>query len=82
MKHAQDDIRVGAVRLPFLKEVNGWLMPWGEVVSKLRGLQRSWTRKEVRNESIFSDLRRSAMVLRKHNQQRSRRRSLLHHATD
>lgn len=32
MKHAQDDIRVGAARLPFLKEVNGWLMPWGEVV--------------------------------------------------
>ncbi|HFT4375414.1 TPA: DUF1317 family protein [Klebsiella pneumoniae] len=27
MKHAQDDIRVGAVRLPFLKEVKGWLMP-------------------------------------------------------
>lgn len=50
MKHAQDDIRVGAVRLPFLKEVNGWLMPWGEVVSKLRGLQRSWTQKEVRND--------------------------------
>ncbi|MDR8340802.1 DUF1317 family protein, partial [Acinetobacter baumannii] len=23
MKHAQDDIRVGAVRLPFLKEVKG-----------------------------------------------------------
>ncbi|ELO0974544.1 DUF1317 family protein [Raoultella ornithinolytica] len=32
MKHAHDDIRVGVVRLPFLKEMNGWLMPWGEVV--------------------------------------------------
>ncbi|MCF1305020.1 DUF1317 family protein [Raoultella ornithinolytica] len=32
MKHAHDDIRVGVVRLPFLKEVNSWLMPWGEVV--------------------------------------------------
>ncbi|MEF3090444.1 DUF1317 family protein [Raoultella scottii] len=32
MKHAQDDIRVGAVRLPFLKLKSGWLMPWGEVV--------------------------------------------------
>ena len=40
MKHAQDDIRVGAVRLPFLKEVNGWLMPWGEVVSNPLKAQR------------------------------------------
>ncbi|MFO3739503.1 MULTISPECIES: DUF1317 family protein [Raoultella] len=28
MKHAQDDIRVGAVRLPFLKLKNGWLKSW------------------------------------------------------
>lgn len=40
MKRAQDDIRVGAVRLPFLKEVNGWLMPWGEVVSNPLKAQR------------------------------------------
>ncbi|EPH1720615.1 DUF1317 family protein [Klebsiella quasipneumoniae] len=40
MKHAQDDIRVGAVRLPFLKEVKGWLMPWGEVISNPLKAQR------------------------------------------
>ncbi|UBU94856.1 DUF1317 domain-containing protein [Edwardsiella sp. LADL05-105] len=33
MKHAHDDIRVGAVHLPWLKEKNGWLLPWGDVVS-------------------------------------------------
>ena len=33
MKHAQDDIRVGAVRLP-------WLMPWGDVVSNPLKAQR------------------------------------------
>ena len=40
MTHAHDDIRVGAVRLPFLKEVNGWLMPWGEVISNPLKAQR------------------------------------------
>ncbi|HCT8924211.1 TPA: DUF1317 family protein [Klebsiella pneumoniae] len=40
MKHAQDDIRVGAVRLPFLKEVKGWLMPSGEVVRNPLKAQR------------------------------------------
>ena len=40
MKHAQDDIRVGAVRLPFLKLKNGWLMPWGDVVSNPLKAQR------------------------------------------
>ncbi|HCJ02066.1 TPA: DUF1317 family protein [Raoultella planticola] len=40
MKHAHDDIRVGAVRLPFLKEMNGWLMPWGEVVRNPLKAQR------------------------------------------
>ncbi|HAW2064551.1 DUF1317 family protein [Escherichia coli] len=40
MTHAHDDIRVGAVRLPWLKEKNGWLMPWGEVVSNPLKAQR------------------------------------------
>ncbi|HGV3449401.1 TPA: DUF1317 family protein [Raoultella planticola] len=40
MKHAHDDIRVGAVRLPFLKEMNGWLMHWGEVVRNPLKAQR------------------------------------------
>lgn len=40
MKHAQDDIRVGAARLPYLKEKKGWLMPWGEVVSNPLKAQR------------------------------------------
>ncbi|WP_411194768.1 DUF1317 family protein [Raoultella planticola] len=40
MKHVQDDIRVGAVRLPFLKSKNGWLMPWGDVVSNPLKAQR------------------------------------------
>ena len=31
MTHAHDDIRVGTLCLPFIG--NGWLMPWGEVVS-------------------------------------------------
>ena len=38
MTHTQDDIRVGAVRLPFIG--NGWLMPWGEVVSNPLKAQR------------------------------------------
>lgn len=40
MKHAHDDIRVGVARLPFLKEMNGWLMPWGEVVRNPLKAQR------------------------------------------
>ncbi|EFF1411331.1 DUF1317 family protein [Escherichia coli] len=40
MTHAHDDIRVGAVRLPWLKEKNGWLLPWGEVVSNPLKAQR------------------------------------------
>ncbi|UKL93761.1 DUF1317 domain-containing protein [Klebsiella pneumoniae] len=28
------------MRLPFLKEVNGWLMPWGEVISNPLKAQR------------------------------------------
>ncbi|STX01622.1 DUF1317 family protein [Kluyvera ascorbata] len=32
MTHAQDEIRVGEVRLPWLKEKNGLLLPWGDVV--------------------------------------------------
>ncbi|EOV8179475.1 MULTISPECIES: DUF1317 family protein [Klebsiella/Raoultella group] len=40
MKHAQDDIRVGAVRLPYLKEKKGWLTPWGDVVSNPLKAQR------------------------------------------
>ena len=40
MTHAHDDIRVGAVRLPWLKEKNGWLMPWGEVISNPLKAQR------------------------------------------
>lgn len=40
MTHAQDEIRVGAVRLPWLKEKNGWLLPWGEVVTNPLKTQR------------------------------------------
>lgn len=40
MSHAHDDIRVGAVCLPWLKEKNGWLMPWGEVISNPLKAQR------------------------------------------
>lgn len=40
MKHAQDEIRVGAVLLPFLKLKSGWLMPWGEVVRNPLKAQR------------------------------------------
>ncbi|WP_227160137.1 DUF1317 family protein [Enterobacter cloacae] len=38
MTHAHDDIRVGTVCLPFIG--NGWLMPWGEVVSNPLKVQR------------------------------------------
>ncbi|WP_431612881.1 DUF1317 family protein [Enterobacter chengduensis] len=38
MTHAHDDIRVGTVCLPFIG--NGWLMPWGEVVSNPLKAQR------------------------------------------
>ncbi|MEG5378640.1 DUF1317 family protein [Enterobacter hormaechei] len=38
MTHAHDDIRVGTLRLPFIG--NGWLMPWGEVVSNPLKAQR------------------------------------------
>ena len=40
MTHAQDEIRVGAVCLPWLKEKNGWLLPWGEVVTNPLKAQR------------------------------------------
>ncbi|HBN7049676.1 TPA: DUF1317 family protein [Escherichia coli] len=40
MKHALDDIVVYAVRLPFIVGKNGWLMPWGEVVSNPLKAQR------------------------------------------
>lgn len=40
MTHAHDDIRVGAVRLPFIAVKKGWLMPWGEVVSNPLKAQR------------------------------------------
>ena len=33
MTHAQDEIRVGAVRLPWLESKRGWLLPWGETTS-------------------------------------------------
>lgn len=38
MTHAHDDIRVGNLCLPFID--NGWLMPWGEVVSNPLKAQR------------------------------------------
>lgn len=38
MTHAHDNIRVGTVCLPFIG--NGWLMPWGEVVSNPLKAQR------------------------------------------
>ncbi|HEI8402086.1 TPA: DUF1317 family protein [Citrobacter freundii] len=38
MTHAHDDIRVGTLCLPFIG--NGWLMPWGEVVSNPLKAQR------------------------------------------
>ncbi|HCT1662862.1 TPA: DUF1317 family protein [Enterobacter hormaechei] len=38
MTHAQDEIRVGTLCLPFIS--NGWLMPWGEVVSNPFKAQR------------------------------------------
>ncbi|CAM8680450.1 DUF1317 family protein [Kluyvera sp. M-M157-B] len=40
MTHAQNEIRVGAVRLPWLKEKNGWLQPWGNVVTNPLKAQR------------------------------------------
>ncbi len=40
MTHSHDDIRVGAVRLPFIAVKKGWLMPWGEVISNLLKAQR------------------------------------------
>lgn len=40
MKHAHDDIVVYAVRLQFIVGKNGWLMPWGEVVSNPLKAQR------------------------------------------
>ncbi|MCS2161698.1 DUF1317 domain-containing protein [Scandinavium sp. H11S7] len=33
MTHSQDDIVVYGLRLSFITGKNGWLMPWGEVVS-------------------------------------------------
>ena len=38
MTHAHDDISVGTLCLPFIG--NGWLMPWGEVVSNPLKAQR------------------------------------------
>lgn len=38
MTHAHDDIRVGTLCLPYIG--NGWLMPWGEVVSNPLKAQR------------------------------------------
>lgn len=38
MTHAHDDIRVGTLCLPFIG--NGWLTPWGEVVSNPLKAQR------------------------------------------
>lgn len=38
MTHTHDDIRVGTLCLPFIG--NGWLMPWGEVVSNPLKAQR------------------------------------------
>lgn len=53
MTHAQDDIRVGTLCLPFIG--NGWLMPWGEVVSNplkasgsLRNTGKGRRRHEIR----------------------------------
>ncbi|EPB9582379.1 DUF1317 family protein [Escherichia coli] len=40
MTHTQDEIRVGAVRLPWLKEKNGWLLPWDDVVTNPLKAQR------------------------------------------
>ncbi|WP_447547875.1 DUF1317 family protein, partial [Staphylococcus aureus] len=40
MTHAHDDIRVGTLRLPWLKEKNGWLLPWGDVVTNPLKAQR------------------------------------------
>ncbi|MET4997539.1 DUF1317 family protein [Enterobacter hormaechei] len=38
MTHAHDGIRVGTLCLPYIG--NGWLMPWGEVVSNPLKAQR------------------------------------------
>lgn len=38
MTHAHDDIMVGTLCLPFIG--NGWVMPWGEVVSNPLKAQR------------------------------------------
>ena len=40
MTHTQDEIRVGAVRLPWLKEKDGWLLPWDDVVTNPLKAQR------------------------------------------
>ncbi|MCE0802025.1 DUF1317 domain-containing protein [Buttiauxella sp. S04-F03] len=33
MENVHDDIRVGAIRLPWLESKQGWLLPWGETTS-------------------------------------------------
>ncbi|XUA17480.1 DUF1317 family protein [Citrobacter sp. OP27] len=40
MTHPQDDIVVYGLRLSFIIGKNGWLMPWGEVVSNPLKAQR------------------------------------------
>ncbi|CZX35842.1 DUF1317 family protein [Enterobacter kobei] len=40
MTHHHDEIRVGAVRLPFIAVKKGWLMPWGEVITNPLKAQR------------------------------------------
>lgn len=60
MTHAHDDIRVGAVRLPWLKEKNGWLLPWGEVVTNPLKAQRL---AEELNEKQVAAHQRGAKVV-------------------
>ena len=57
MTHAHDDIRVGTLCLPFIG--NGWLMPWGEVVSNPLKAQR---RAGITDEQITAALEEKLKV--------------------
>ncbi|RHI00094.1 DUF1317 family protein [Enterobacter cloacae] len=49
MTHAHDDIRVGKMCLPFIS--NGWLMPWGDMVSNKLKAQRLAEEYRIRQEA-------------------------------
>lgn len=40
MKHAHDDIVVYGIRLTYIVGKNGWLMPWGKIITNPLKAQR------------------------------------------